>query len=360
MRKYYLDNLRSMMILLLFLVHTFMIWNNYGDKFYVWNGDNNILSTLIVLINPWFMSILFVIAGISTKYSLQKRSIKQFIKERIKKLLVPLIFGVVFLVPIMTLYARKFFYQYDGDMLENIKYFFTNVTDLNGYDGGFSPGHLWFILFLFIVSLIGLMITKYLPYDKVKYRISNFNIPSLIGLFILVCLFYYIGNFGGHSIGRSLILYLSGYYIFSNDLIIDKLAKNIKWITPIFIILQAVLAILYYNYSYYGDIMVNFVGWIGILFFLPLGKLYLNKQNKITKYFSTASYSIYILHQPILVVLGYYVLLNISNLTLQVVIIILGSFILTVIAYCAYNILKNLLSKTILNKKVTDIENIVK
>ncbi len=39
MRKHYLDNLRTIMILL-FPVHTFMIWNNYGEKFYVWGGEN--------------------------------------------------------------------------------------------------------------------------------------------------------------------------------------------------------------------------------------------------------------------------------------------------------------------------------
>ena len=32
MRKHYLDNLRTIMILLLFPVHTFMIWNNYGKN----------------------------------------------------------------------------------------------------------------------------------------------------------------------------------------------------------------------------------------------------------------------------------------------------------------------------------------
>ena len=46
---------------MLFFYHTFMIWNNYGDKFYVWGGNNNILSTLIVLVSSWFMLILFVI-----------------------------------------------------------------------------------------------------------------------------------------------------------------------------------------------------------------------------------------------------------------------------------------------------------
>ncbi len=46
MRKHYLDNLRTVMILLLFPVHTFMIWNNYGTKFYVWGADGQSVTNI--------------------------------------------------------------------------------------------------------------------------------------------------------------------------------------------------------------------------------------------------------------------------------------------------------------------------
>ena len=124
MRKYYLDNLRTIMILFLFPVHTFMIWNNYGGKFYVWGGENKLLSSLIIIVNPWFMALLFVIAGMCTRYSLEKRGTKKFIKERLTKLFIPLIGGMLLLVPIQTFYARKFFFGYTGSRFENYKYFF--------------------------------------------------------------------------------------------------------------------------------------------------------------------------------------------------------------------------------------------
>ncbi len=85
-REYYLDYLRIISILLLFVVHTLMVWNDYGKKFYVWGGDNRLVSSLIILINPWFMPILFVIAGMCARYSLENRTTKQFIIERVSKL----------------------------------------------------------------------------------------------------------------------------------------------------------------------------------------------------------------------------------------------------------------------------------
>lgn len=333
MRKYYLDNLRTLMILLLFPVHTFMIWNDYGTKFYVWGGESKLLSSLITLVNPWFMSILFVIAGMCANYSLRKRSIKGFVKERFSKLMLPFISGMILLIPFQTLYARKFFFGYNGSLFDNFKYFFTNFTDLSGYDGCFTPGHLWFILFLFVISILSLVVIKLLPYEKIRNKTEKMNIAIIILLFVPVWLFYYIGNFGGFSLGKDLMLYLLGYYVLSNELIMQKI---IKWKRPIvvsFCILQAGLSIAYYQFSYYGDLGVNIVGWLGVLSFLIIGNEYFNKKTKITDYLSKASFPVYILHQTILVISGYYVLLSIDNIVMQVLIIMAGSFLLTFLCY---------------------------
>ncbi|MDE6616614.1 MAG: acyltransferase, partial [Lachnospiraceae bacterium] len=230
-RNHYIDNLRSISILLLFPVHTFMIWNNFGSGSYIWLEENKIYSTLIVLINPWFMPLLFLLAGISARLSLEKRTTKEFVKQRINKLLIPFITGMVFLVPIQTFYARKFFYNYNGGFIENWQYFFTHFTDLSGYDGAFTPGHLWFILYLFVISITSLIIFRCFPYKKAVLVTGRLNIFCIIILFVPIWIMYYIGNFGGFSIGKNLALYLAGYYIISNKNVMEKVEKNIKWIT---------------------------------------------------------------------------------------------------------------------------------
>ena len=333
MRKNYLDNLRTIMILLLFPVHTFMIWNNYGTKFYVWAGENKLLSSLIIIVNPWIMAVLFVIAGMCARYSLEKRSVKEFLKERFSKLIIPFVSGILLLVPIQTLYARKFFFGYNGNILNNYEYFFTHFTDLSGNDGCFTPGHLWFILFLFIISLLALVIIKYLPYEKVSAKLEKISIVGIILLFVPISLMAYIGAFGVYSFGRYFTLYLLGYYLFTNEKIIYKLEKNKKLILGLFCLFQLMLVIAYYNFSYYGDIFVNFVGWLGTLSCIIIGKLCLNKESKITNYFKKASFSIYILHLPVLVIVGYYSLIITNNIVLQILMIIFGSFIITLLVY---------------------------
>lgn len=333
MRKHYLDNLKSFVILLLFPVHTFMIWNDFGLKFYVWGGENRVISTLIVLINPWFMPLMFVIAGICARFSLGKRSMKEFCMERVKKLLVPFVAGTVLLVPVQTFYARKFFFGYGGGILENLKYFFTHVTDFTGYDGGFTPGQLWFILFLFLISLVSLIFMKLLPYERWEGFVSRMPVWALAGLFVPVWIFYYLGNIGGYSLGKNLVLYLLGYYVLADDRVLERLKVHRKWIGTFWGISELLLGAAYYKYAFYGDLAVNVVGWFGILSLLMLGKEYLNKETAVTKYLKGASFPVYVIHQSVLVALGYYVLKGVDSLLLQAGIIIAGSFVVTVLCY---------------------------
>lgn len=333
LRKHYIDNLRNLTILLLFPVHTFMIWNNFGSGFYIWEGENKILSTLIVLVNPWFMPLLFVLAGMSARYALEKRTVREFIAQRVHKLLIPFISGLIVLVPFQTFYARKYFEGYNGSIPENWGYFFTHFTDLSGYDGAFTPGHLWFILFLFLISLIALILFHCVPYQKAEHFTKNMSALQILLLFIPIWLLYHVGNFGGFSIGKDLTLYLIGYYVMSDDAAIEKIEQNIKWIATMCFAGTIALVLLYYHYSYYGDLWINYIGWNTILVLLVWGKRYLNKRTGFTEYFNKASYPIYILHQTILVVLAYYIVRGCDNLRLQVPGIGIGSFVLTVAAY---------------------------
>lgn len=332
MRKYYIDNLRSLAILLLFPVHTFMVWNDFGSRFYIWEGENKLFSTLIVLVNPWFMPLLFVLAGISARHALEKRSGKEFALQRIRKLWIPFLSGLVLLVPFQTLYARKYFENYEGGYWENLKYFFTHVTDFSGYDGAFTPGQLWFILFLFLIAMASLPIFWMLPYERISKKIGRTPVLVLLMLFLPVWVLYYLGNFGGFSLGKNFALYLLGYYILSCDEVMETLERNAGKLFGLWLAGTVLLGGLYYNYSYYGDLWVCLIGWIGILAWLVIGKRYWNRRTKFTDFFREISYPVYLLHQSILVAAAYYIVQRDWSLAGKAGCICLGSLLLTVTA----------------------------
>ena len=122
-RKYYIDNLRWFCILLLIPFHSAMAWNCWGEGNYIWLYENKILSSLITIISPWFMPLLFVLAGMSARCSLKRRSYKQFALERVKKLLIPLITGVLTVVAYMAYMADKYNNNYGGNFLEHYQVF---------------------------------------------------------------------------------------------------------------------------------------------------------------------------------------------------------------------------------------------
>lgn len=333
-RKIYVDRLRSFTILLLFPVHTLMIWNDFGTRFYVWLGEDRLASTLITVINPWFMPLLFVLAGISARHSLEKRTPRQFIRGRIVKLLIPFLFGSIFLVPFQTLCARRFFDGYEGGILENIRYFFSHLTDFSGYDGAYTPGHLWFILFLYLISLLSLPVFRLLPYEKMKKKAETLPLPAMFLFVLPIGLFYYLGNFGVFSIGKSLVLYLLGFYIFSNEAVIERLVRNVKLLGFLCAGGALLQFLLYFFFAFYGDWWVHLFGWTAILFLLAFGKKFLNRQTKFTDSFSHASYPIYLLHQSILVGIAFALSRYTESFLVIALVTCFGSFLLTLAAYC--------------------------
>ena len=184
-RRYYIDNLRWMLILLLFPFHAAQIWSG-GEYsgFYIWSHTNTALYVFSTAVYPWYMTSLFAIAGISCKYALQKRTNRQFVIERTKKLLIPFFFGLIVLVPVMTYIAEIFFNGYTGNYLQQYGLFFTKVTDLTGYHGGFTPAHLWFLLYLFVISLSALLIIFLQKKYLTKFQFCN--VPYFFMIFMFV------------------------------------------------------------------------------------------------------------------------------------------------------------------------------
>lgn len=119
----------------------------------------------------------------------------------------------------------------------------------------------------------------------------------------------------------------------SNDLVMEKLERNIGWLAALCGIGTIASVVLYYRFSYYGDLWVNFIGWLSILVLLVAAKRFLNQRTALTGYFNQASYPVYILHQSILVALAYYVVGISGVLAVQVSCICIGSFLATMLAY---------------------------
>jgi len=338
MRKYYIDNLRWLAVLMLFPYHIFMIYNSFGESFYIKGADIALTTNFIITTGRWFMPLLFAVAGASSAFALQKRSAVEYIKERITKLLIPLIFGVLLIVPPQTYFAERLHNDYKGGYFEQYILFFTKPTDLSGYHGGFTPAHLWFLMYLFVISLTALPIMK--AYQKSNKKIPLQKIPFFILplLFVLPTLGSLVLDIGGKSLGEFFVYFMFGYFILSDESILKKSEKH-RFIMLFISIISTVVILLGWNGIPKGipemayDIFFRFYAWGTILALVGLCRRYLNKRNKITDYFSKSSFAVYIFHQTWIIIVAYYAFMVSSNPFVQMFIILGASVITTFATY---------------------------
>jgi len=336
MRKYYLDTLRLMAIVLVIFAHIFMIYSIL--PYYVHFEDNGLLTLIVFIMMVWLMPLLFTIAGITTYYSFKKRTVKEYLKERVLRLLIPFISAMIFLNPILSYFGMKFHENLPLNYLNYYFISFTKITDLTGYDGGITLGPAWFILYLFIVSCIAIIIIKLLK-NRLDLSKVEFSFPILILLgFIPVILFPVLNTFNEtKSIGMFLSLFLLGYYVLSKDNVMEKLEKN-KIPLGILTLILSIIYIL--GVIFPSDIFIAigpyyqvFYGWIWILFLLIIGKIFLNKTNNVIQYLSESSFTIYIFHESILITIAFYILQFTSNMYVQMIVILIATIPISIGVY---------------------------
>lgn len=340
-RKNYIDWLKCLCILYLFPFHTSRIFTfSEGEAYYV-QGAVNSFSTNLIWMSFWFMPLMFLMAGMSSRFSLKKRSNAKYIKERFLRLFVPFIFGMLIFIPPQGYFAAKFNAGYNGSFLLYLKRFFTDFSDLRGYSGSFTPGVLWFILFLFIISLVVLPIMRTIMSHNLKFKIFKSPVKiTLIGVLLTVA--SALPSVGGKNIFVYGLLMIAGFIMASDDSIIDMIEKYRLYYLLITLMGAAVILIEIHTigwktgFSLLGiifSIIYYLIVWISLLAFVGYGKRYLNFRTKFLSYFSKASFPIYMIHHTYLIIIGYFVLKTVKVFIFQYVLIMVLTFAVSILTY---------------------------
>lgn len=166
-RLHYLDALRVFAMALLVIFHTGLVFTPFYN-YLIHNTETSLDLALftVALLHPWHMPMMFFIAGMSAHFSLRRRSIGQFRRERVERLFVPFLFGILLLVPPQVYFAMISRGRFEGPIWQFYGFYFTDGFTT----GDFSWHHLWFILYLFTLSLIA------------SPLLARWNTPRLAGV----------------------------------------------------------------------------------------------------------------------------------------------------------------------------------
>lgn len=309
-RVNYIDNLRTAVVSILIIYHLAMAYNSWGEANYIFFERVNPIASIVVFMSPWFMPLMFLIAGVSASFSIKKRGCSAFIKERFIRLGIPLMVGVVIINPVLSFVADKTHNGYSGNYFEHYSVYFTRYTDLSGYDGGFTLGHFWFLAVLILISCAGCGIIKVIECISKKNK-KTMAVINCVIIILAIGLFDIL--FFGKRIPTYLCVYLLGYYMFSNQDYLEKLVK-IKWIFVLLFILSSVMNAILFVYIEDYELLNNICNYVSFISGIPallcIGKEYLDYSNKVSRYCSKISYAFYSVHFPIVVLCQYFISLT--------------------------------------------------
>lgn len=331
-------------VFLLIPYHASQAFNTWGELNYIFFAPNRGISSFIVFFSPFFMPLLFMLAGMSTRYALKKRSYSQYIAERIKRLMVPFLFGTLVFCPILAYIGDKTNFGYNGSFFGHYKVFFTKWTDLSGFDGGFGVGQFWFLYFLFVISLVSILIFKVV--DHIRKGTSGRTLPfwAICLLVIPLPFLYDLLAVGGKSFAEYMYIFLIGYYLMSDDKAIEK-AERYRFISLAVGIVAAVLNVYMFIWSGKDFGVINviakaFAEWFMILALIGIGKNKLDFKGKVSTYMSQRSFPYFSIHFLWIVLFQYWLSNALgNNIALLYFVPVILAYIVTMI--CSELVLKS-------------------
>ena len=147
-----IELLRILAMVAVFAVHAAEPFNPW-DAWHVQSpARSKWLGELVLLLAPWVMPLFILLAGAGAWHSLGKRSPREYVYERVTRLIIPLAGGILLLVPPQVYYDRRQRGMFGGSFLEFYPHFFDGVYP----KGNFTWSHLWFLGILAVLALITL------------------------------------------------------------------------------------------------------------------------------------------------------------------------------------------------------------
>jgi glucan biosynthesis protein C len=349
-RLYFIDYIRVFAFLLLIFFHSALPFVNYN-----WEVKNeqksDILLSIVLWFHQWRLPLLFFISGVGVYFSLKTRNILKFTLERFRRLFIPLVFAMLFTIPVQV-YVE---YLQKGRITGSYFDFYPSVWNFVPYpDGSLTWSHMWFIVYLltFILILIPLFsIMKIKMIEKYKDVFSNLLSSKYLLFFVFFIQYYNYYQFylkypeqgslvDDWFVFNSSITYLIlGYLLASSNQFWENCERYRKICLSFAVLTSIILFINYYLPNALPkkegmDAQVYFLLdalqiWSIILTIIGFAKKHLTTSSSILKYLNQAVFSFFIIHQTIIVAIGYWIVqLKVSIFTKYMLLSICSSIII--------------------------------
>lgn len=317
-----LDWLRVIGMLLIFSFHNARFFNE--EDWHVKNAQLDFGMTVYVAVLAQFiMPLFFVLSAVAVYYALKRRTGTEFMRERTSRLLIPLIFGIFTHIPLQVYIERVTHGQFNGSFWEFLPHYFDGWY---GFGGNFAwmGLHLWYLLMLFLFSWMLLSLFRRIRQSEVfttrladlfsrSVMIYLFSIPIMLMEFIVGLSPDTIGmrSFGGWSLFTYLVIFFLGYILATDERYRPALARLRFFSLALSLLLLAIgYSLEMADISIYSYSLAPFRGlntWAWLMTFLGFAIRHLDFSNGFLRYANEAVLPFYILHQTVIVVVGFFI-----------------------------------------------------
>jgi glucan biosynthesis protein C len=348
-RLYYLDWVRVLAILAVFVYHSTRFfnmetWHVKNPTWYPWVEVWNRFAT------AWLLPIIFVVSGASLFFAVGKgeggiRGAGRFVKDKALRLLVPLLVCDFTHASLQVYLERITHGQFSGTYFQYLPRYFFDEFEFMGM-------HLWYLWILFVFSLI---LYPFLRWFRGRGRELLSKVGDWLALpgavyalalpaIVLAMVFDYEST--AHNAGWTFVVYLwftvAGFLVVSHDGIQASI-ERLRWLSlPVGLVLVGLFIFLvglgelpafgtWRQALAWGSRALG--SWCCVLAILGFGRKYLHTSTQFLKYANEAVLPFYILHQTVLLCVGYFVVQWAIPDLLKWVIILLLSFAIIMVLY---------------------------
>ena len=362
-RRYYADWVRVIAVCVLVIYHTTAMFNPLDPLAAVKGKPIPATAFFSAFIHEWRLALLFIVSGGGTFYALGSQSWTRFVRGRFRRLIVPLIFGTLLLVPPLF---------YVGLLFQNPSYarsfpqFYALILFAFARTGRFGQGleslhwaHLWFLAYLFCASLLALPLFLYLRGPagrRVGARLVEFlSRKGMVFLLALPLVAVEVLLRARWASTRLLLVddwasflsyttfFVYGFLIFSDERLSRAIERHAWAALTLGVLTSALYLFIFFTgraphpaynlpWSLYM-VLRGFNKWFWCVAVLGLGAKYLNFNHRLLPFANEAVYPVYVLHLPVATLIAYWVVgWNVWPVA-QLCVITLGTLAVSVCVY---------------------------
>jgi glucan biosynthesis protein C len=372
-RQHYLDWVRVFAFTLLICSHASNIFTN--DNNYIVNDEKSqILDLFFQFTRVWRIPLLFFISGAVINYSISSKTIKEYLGVRFQRLLLPLIFTTLVIIPPMF-FIRAHFKNETGFSLYN--YYYDLFTT-----GHITWQHMWYVAYILFYSIVTIPLfftiknNSKVSIEKVMNKL-NLSLSIVLLLIPLLLTEYFLSPFfpfthqlwnDWYYIAFSLALFIYGFVLNNSNTFMEYVVRNRIRLLIISFIALVIGYWLDRNNSVTNFSVLYFIvktckptaSLLIILSIMGFARKYFNFKSDRIMYANQAIYPVYILHNTVLLSIGYFIIQLNFPIFIKYLLIVLFTFAICIFIYDflvkKYNltrVLFGLKPKNLLNTKKT-------